>query len=302
MKTLLVLVCLVMFGAAFAGYSTDGNYSIRTTGDEGPGSDDEINITVLNTWAIPAGDQALGIDFIDMWYQDNVIVYIDNDNDTIWGMDTDDGSSISSAEWPLDANNTNPFGICLVNHTGAEKLHVNDFGYDGIFAKYFADPWLEYNSLTDNMGRGMDYHAGSDKIFEFYTITNPGAYQWHVAMYTPEQSTGNTYELDCFITSDWTGSGLCVYPMWNGNTGIAVTMYDSGWIRFFEYPGYAGEQYYAHAVIPYSMDSSYGLTYSESKDTFFHCYQLGGTYYISELEISEANLEAGTWGSIKTAF
>ena len=180
---------------------------------------------------------------------------------------------------------------------------MNDFFYDAMFSKYYATPWDEYGSLTDLMGRGLDYHADLDKIFDFYTIATPGDFRHLVAMFTPGQATGSTYELDCDIgTSDWYGSGVALYPMWNGNTGIAVTLYDSQWIRFFEYPGHAGEVFYSYGVIPYTVDTSYGLTYSDERNTFFHSYENGGSYYISELEISEAVLEADTWAGIKSSF
>ncbi len=90
--------------------------------------------------------------------------------------------------------------------------------------------------------------------------------------------------------------------MSNGNTGIAVTMYDSGWIRFFEYPGHAGEIYYSHGILPYTATTSFGLTYADELGTFFHSYEISGSYYISELEISEASLELNTWAGIKSSF
>lgn len=304
MKLFLLFVCIVASGSIFAGSFEDGNYSSGTQIEEA-GSDDAITINVLNTWPIPEGTRAGGIDYIPNFYSAHIVSYIDHGDDVLYFLDIDDGSSAFAGGWPLDASNTSGWGTCYVPHASDQRHHVNDFNYDGVFSKYWSTAWVEYDALTDKMGRGMDYHSGMDKIFEFYTSGTSGNYKWYVAIFTPGQSTGSSYQLDCVNPSATRyGSGCCLYPMWNGNTGIAVTMYNSQWIRFFEYPGHAGEQFYSHGIIPYSIDSGFseGLTYSEERDTFFHSYRSGSIYYISELEISEAVLEADTWAGIKSSF
>ena len=298
-----MLTLIILTSTSWA-FFEDGNYSSGTGIESVPADyDGEITITEVNTWSVPEGTSAaLGLDYIPFWYTDHVIAYVCA-GDKVYFMSADNGSVVHSGGWSLDGNNSYPFGVCYVPYSGDERLHVNDFVYDAMFSKYYATPWVEYNSLTDLMGRGLDYHAGMDKIFDFYTSGTSGSYQWYVAMFSPGQSTGPTYQLDCVIgTADWYGSGCCVHPMSNGNIGIAVTMYDSQWIRFFEYPGHAGEAFYSHGVFPYTVDTSYGLTYADERNTFFHSYKIGSSYYISELEISEASLESDTWAGIKSRF
>lgn len=299
MKVLFVLT-LIIFASTSWAFFEDGDNSSGSGIESAPDGTGIITIDLVNNWPIPEGTRVLGIDYIPLWYEYHIIAYVGSGH-SVYFMDADDGSVVHPGGWYLAANNDYPFGVCQVPYLGDERLHVNDFDYDAMFSKYHATAWVEYGSLTDLMGRGLDYHAGMDKIFDFYTIDTPGDYRWFVAMFTPGQSTGGAYELDC-LAGDWRGSGCCVFPMWNGNTGIAVTMYQSQWIRFFEYPGHAGDPFYSHGVIPYAVNASYGLTYSEERDTFFHSYQTSGSYYIAELEISEATLETDTWAGIKSSF
>lgn len=280
----------------------DGNFSSGICEEQTGGADAEYTITLLNTWPIPEGLSVRGLDYIPFWYDDHIVAYTDYVDDRLYFLDVDDGSSALPGGWDLYASNYYPFGVCHVPYAGDEQLHVNDILNDGMFSKHPGDPWVEYNSLTDAMGRGLDYHEDLDKIFDLYTISDPGDYRWFVAIFTPGQSTGSSYEIDCNLTADWYGTGVALFTKWNGDTAIAVTMYQSIWIRFFDYPDHPGEIYYGYGVIPYTMDNSFGLTYSDERGTFFHSYSIGSTYYISELEISEAALEADTWAGIKYSF
>lgn len=300
--TMTFVLCMLMTFSVME----DGNF-----GSSGFGEDqftdepvDVYDVTELARWSIPAGDQALGLDYMGYWYVNNVVGYVDNVNNTLYWMDTNTGSSVGTS-WATDANNGSPFGLAHVPITGDDdEVHVNDFAYDGVFFKEWDTSWTEYNALCDNMGRGMDYCEDMDKIFELYTVADPGAYKWYVAMYTPGTSTGTTYELDCNIGSDWRGSGVTLFPQLGGDMAIAVTMYSSAWIRFFEYPGNPGGIYYGYCVLPYSGDisSSYGLTYSDDQDCFYHAWTDGTNYYISQLEVTEVTLEQSTWGQIKSSF
>ena len=299
MKTFLFCICLAaVVTTAFAGFDVNGNSSFAGVDVAPHGSDGEISINVTTTWAIPEDSQALGLFYIPVFYNNHIVAYVDNGDNAIYFMDVDDGTSVYPGGWPTSANNGSPFGVAKIE---TNTIHVNDWNYDAIFRKYYSTPWEEYNSLTDLMGRGMDYNATQDKVFEFYTTGSSPNYSHYVAIYTPGTSTGSSYELNCLAPS-WYGSGCCLYPMWNGDTGIAVTLYQSHWIRFFEYPGNPGGVFYSHAVLPYSHDASLGLTYSEELNRFYHSYSTGSTYYISELEILEASLEADTWAGIKASF
>lgn len=298
-----ILLCLALALTA----ADDGNlYSGAMEGDQLPEvSVDQYSATETARWPIPAGSQCLGIDYMGFWFADDVVGYVDNNSNTLYWMSTVTGSSVGTS-WATDASNGSPFGMAHVPIAGDDdEVHVNDFSYDAVFYKEWDTSWTSYNALCDNMGRGMDYCADEDKIFELYTVADPGDYKWYVAMYTPGTSVGSSYQLDCNTSADWRGSGVTLFPKYGGETGIAVTMYDSAWIRFFDYPDHAGEVYYGYCVIPYNteMSSSYGLTYSEDQDCFFHCW-LGnnGFHYISRVEVTGAVLQQSTWGAIKSSF
>jgi hypothetical protein len=284
----------------------DGNFSHSFGAVETPPSATTAvyTITELNRYSIPAGTQALGLDYIDFWYADNIVSYVSNLEDEIYWMDADNGAAVTPS-WDTADTNNNPFGAVCVPMAGDDEIHVNDWSADYIFWKEYDTSWLGYNSLCDNMGRGMDYCADMDKIFEFYTVTTPGDYAHYVAWYTPGTSTGSTLKLNCNVASeDWQGSGMTLFPQFGGSMGIAVTMYDSSWIRFFDYPGTPDELYYGYGVLPYaaSMSNSHGLTYSDELGTYFHAWTDGSDFYISELEVDAASLDQATWGAIKAGF
>ncbi|MFO8183333.1 MAG: hypothetical protein R6U39_04100 [Candidatus Aegiribacteria sp.] len=298
-----VLFCFLLTLTA----AEDGNFSQSAFGgDMLPNSPvAEYTALELNRWAIPIGTQALGIDYLGYWWEDNVVAYISNQEDNVYWMNGMTGAVVGSP-WPTDVSNTSPFGLARVFVPEEEpQIHVNDFNYDAIFFRDEYTAWDEYNALADNMGRGMHYFEDEDRIFEIYTVTTPGDYSWYVAMYTPGTSTGNTYELDCDPGADWSASGLTLFPMFGGGTGIAVTMYESKWIRFFDYPGSPGEVYYGYCVLPYEveMESSYGLAYAPDLDCFFHSWRdAADNHFISRLEVQEVALDQSTWGGIKSRF
>jgi len=58
----------------------DGNFSRGFGEVETPPSATTAvyTITELNRYPIPAGTQALGLDYIDYWYADNIVSYVSN--------------------------------------------------------------------------------------------------------------------------------------------------------------------------------------------------------------------------------
>ncbi|MFO8183092.1 MAG: hypothetical protein R6U39_02850 [Candidatus Aegiribacteria sp.] len=298
-----VILCLMLTLTAVE----DGNYSHDGPGEEMPPNPAtaQYSVVEVDRWSIPAGSQALGLDYMDYWYTNHTVGYVSNNDDLIYWMGANFGDS-TGYPWEKDPNNSFAFGFARVLVRGGDDdIHVNDYIYDGIFYKAWNTYWDEYNSLTDLMGRGMAYHQSEEKIFELYTFNTPGDYSWYVAMYTPGSASGLTYEIDCNLGSDWMASGLALYSMIGGGTGIAVTMYNSSWIRFFDYPGSPGQVYYGYCVLPYSaeMASSYGLAYAYDLDCFYHSWRdAASNHYISRLEVSQVALDRSTWGRIKSSF
>jgi hypothetical protein len=259
-------------------------------------------VTVLNTWEIPSGTQVLGMDYIDNMYGHNVVAYVSHYDNKIYFMDAVTGAAVTPS-LDIAGSNTNPYGCAYVSQTGDARLHVNDYVNPLIFYKTVMG-WDTYDNMVSNTCAGMDYKAGENKIFEIWTDGDPGNYTCYVAIFSPYSSFGSHYELDCATTQDWWATGMTLFPQSGGGTGIAVTMSESAWIRFFNYPGSPGAVYYGYGVLPYveTMQLSFDLTYSEELGVFFHAWFDGTDYFISKLDIEEVSLRQTTWAEIKSAF
>lgn len=261
----------------------------------------EFTITELNRWAVPEGTYAMGLDYIESWTVDHVIAYASAVDDKVYWMSAETGSSIPGG-WDCDTDNNDPFGVAHIPSTDA--IHVNDCTINSSYFRNASNPWDDYATFCGSSGRGMDYSVDDNLVFEVCTDADPGNYSWYVATYQPGSSSGSVYQIDCYTAEDWRASGIALYPMLGGNTGLAVTMYSSDEIRFFEYPGHAGEVYYGYGELPYSSSIalSWGITYADELGTFFHAWRDGATGYVSQLEIGSVSLERTTWGQIKTIF
>ncbi|MFO8183093.1 MAG: hypothetical protein R6U39_02855 [Candidatus Aegiribacteria sp.] len=299
-----VILCLLLTLTAVE----DGNYSHDGPGEEMPPNPAtaQYSVVELDRWSIPAGSQALGLDYMDYWYTSHTVGYVSNSDDMIYWMNGTTGS-LTGISWEKDPNNPSAFGFARVLVPGGDdEIHVNDFTTIDLYYKAFNTYWDEYASLTGIDGRGMAYHQSEDKMLELSTTQDPGNYSWAVAKYTPGSSSGFFYTIDCNIGSDWVASGLALYSMFGGEMGMAVTMYQSSWIRFFEYPPTMPDMvYYGYCVLPYSaeMASSYGLAYAYDLDCFYHSWRdAASNHYISRLEVSQVALDRSTWGAIKSSF
>lgn len=282
--SIFVLIFITVF--AFAVDPVD----CGTTLNPAPGqpATDAYVINVVNTFQCPYASMILGLDFT---LSSNLLLFVDNMDDKLWVSDPNNGSEVNS--YVLTWTTPSPFGVCNYDPGGAQP-HCNDFvvgtiWYGTDFANSYANPYIEN-------GRGMDFD---------------GTYIWEASgpMYA-------TYGACLRMNSDGTGveawylpgittqlSGLTTYPIL-GSQGIAVTAYESGatdhYIWFYEFDG-SSMSLLGSATLP-SCVQSLGLTYSDTRDTYFWSYLSGGQFYISELEITDTSFQNETWSAIKASF
>lgn len=190
--------------------------------------------------------------------------------------------------WDFAGGNGNPHGLSDVN----SHIHVND-GYDTVIYEYDGSIWTTYENPCSNEGEGMDYD---------------GSYIWELT------SGGYVYKFDTngVLNDSWQLpadthilSGMTLFPS-GSNQGIAIICRYQGddYLSLFEVTG-STLTYLGVADLQDKL-ASYGLTYSESRGTFFWSWlheTPGAPYYgISELELIQTGLEQTTWGAVKTSF
>ncbi len=285
---LFMLVPVLIASVVFAVNPKD----VGTTPTAAPGQPgtDAFVITEINSFSCSYASMILGLDYVNA---EDVILFTDNEtgDEQLWVCNPDDGSQVSSI--PMTWDTPSPFGIADFYPGGAQP-HCNDFGDTMIwYGMSFADSY--YNPYESN-GRGMD--CDGTYIWEAYGP--PTATYGACLGMLPDGTGASAYNLPGITTQL---SGLTVYPI-PGSLGIAVTAYQNSaadhYIWFYEFNG-SSMILLGSAELP-TCNSSYGLSYSENRDTYFWSWGDGSTFYISELEITETSLQRETWGAIKSSF
>lgn len=285
----LILMMLIVVGAAFAvdpretGTFATGNYSVP------PAGTDDFTISVLNTFECSYAGMILGLDYVDA---SEYLLFIDNTDgaEKLW-VSGPDGSEVNSFALPWDT--PDPFGVADF-YTMGNIPHVNDFSDTFIYYTLSFDVW--YENPYEMNGRGMD--CDGTYIWEAY---GPLSASYGAACrFLPDGTLLGAWNLPGIGTQL---AGLTTFPI-SGSLGIAVTPYDSGasdhYIWFFEFTG-SGFTFLGSAMLP-TCNTSFGLAYSGSRGTYFWSYIDGSTYHVSELSVTESALQQSTWGAIKTSF
>ena len=247
---------------------------------------DVFEIILLNTFQPSYAANIRGLDF----EEPGSIYFVSGADHTLFKCDANDGSYQNS--WDLHPENNYPFGIA----DGFPYAHVNDFLNTCVYF-YDGSGWRTYDNPYGASCRGMDYNE---------------PYIWEA--YSPIGATHGavcTFEQDGTFSEEWNLpgissqlSGMTTYPE-GTNLGIAVISFSIHNIWFYEFNG-STMTLLGSAALPAEVISSLGLTYSETRDTFFWSYRSYRSgfpyYYISEFEVIETRLESTTWGAIKTSF
>ena len=244
------------------------------------GGTDDIVVTVLNTFQAPYSAHILGMDYVE---DDQIIVFNSNTDNKLFMCDPDDGTYVSELALTYTGN-PSPFGNCWKVDAGVTAW-VNDWSASTI-AVWDGSSWSSISNPAANLGRGMDFEDpciwetnSSSAILRF----EPGGAASSYSPGVPSQM-----------------SGLCVFP-YETSTGVMVTCYNTHQFFFYEFDG-SSLNSLGVANCPTACNSSLGLTYSESRDTYFWSYSSGSGYTIAELDIEiNVGLTPSTWAGIKTA-
>ena len=275
---------LILVVVAFAFANNDGDFGTSISVDPHGSGSDAITLTIVNDWTL--AEKALGLDV----FEDGSEVYIlgaDNNLDVIQAYDQAGGVQSSI---PLDAANTNCFGLAWNNDPDTDTYYTNCWSTTNLYyTEDFGASWTTATNPSGNSARGMDFD-GTD-----YWCTNgqgggvwrfqPGVGQSNIAI--PEV-TGNP-------------SGLTVFP-YGGNLGLAVACYTPLQIYFYEWDG-SSMTFIGNAACPAStVSSSYGLAYCEQNGNIYWSYNDGSSYHLAEFSFDLTSLSRSSWGSIKTSF
>jgi hypothetical protein len=284
MKKLTILFALLLVVSAFA-FGDDGNTSpgfitSPTLSMDTRGSADwDITVTSTNSFTCPYAQQILGLDYHML---SEVLLFSSATDDKVYTCDPDSGAEGDTLDYPWSSPSV--FGVAMVSDSSyvfyfdewsSSDLHIYDAG------------WSTDTNPVGTSGRGMDFDGSNTWI----TDGSTGVCRFQLgagdAFYTLSEPQDNL-------------SGLTTFPF-GANTGVMVTTYDDLNFYFYEFDG-SSMLYFGSAPVPVSCDNSYGLAYSDTRDSFFWSYRdTGGTHHIDELDITfvETAIEETTWGQIK---
>lgn len=281
-------ICLLIFITASAFAVDPGDCGTTLNPAPGQPATDAYSVSVINTFQCPYANMILGLDFVELT---NLILFMDNSSDKLWVANADDGSEVNS--YALPWTTPSPFGVANY-YPGGSQPHCNDFSVGTIwwglsFANSYANPY-------SSDGRGMD----CDGTYIWEAFGAIGASYGACLRMNPDGTGVEAWNLPGITTQL---SGLTTYTIL-GSQGIAVTAYEAvatdHYIWFYEFDG-SSMSLLGSATLP-GCFQSHGLSYANTRDTFFWSYYSGGYFYISELEITETSLQNETWGTIKASF
>ncbi|MCD4700249.1 MAG: hypothetical protein K8S24_00180 [Candidatus Aegiribacteria sp.] len=283
MKILYFLLVLPLI--AFGWIDDNGLDSSIPIG-EPPVGNDAIVLTYIGGFQVASAGNVLGL---NMQYNSSQFGMVDNIGDKILGINCTSGAEL----WYYDINYTSgmgnfgtahdwpvPYGWYLNSWTDTD-MHYCD---SGVWSVPFTNP-------AGTNGRGMSFEVSDDHLWQ--TDGSDGIYRI---------ASGGSF--DYFSTPEVSGqmSGLATFQH-SGHTWVVVTCYLDQTFYFYDYTGFNLNFIGTADPGATGISLSYGLTYSNFRDTFFWSYEMpGGICWVAELGYSITALEQDTWGSIKTQF
>ncbi len=285
MKTTILVVLVLLPLAAFANHSSNGFMPTSSSTDVLIGTEnDDISITILNTFNCDYAQQIMGLDFSS---DSNVLVFVSNDDDIMYSCDPDNGNMLG--ELALNyAPSLHEFGVCV---DLLSNCYFNDFDQNHMYW-WDTSVWHLITNPVGDDGRGMDYDG--NRIWETFNWTTK-----QIVSFNTDGSGVQYFDIPELGSAQ--PSGLTTFPF-GSDLGIMVTSY--GLFNFYFY-SYDGSTLTSLGFVscPAPCLTSLGLAYSETRDTYFWSYEdSAGDFWISELdiEITGSALTPATWGTIKT--
>ena len=277
---LLLLLPLLAFG-----WIDDCGVDSSIPAGQPPVGEDAFTLTAVNSFNVSSASHILGL---NMQYNTSQFGMMDNIADKIRGINGSTGAEV----WYYDINYGGTmanFGLCH-DWPSPYGWYVNAWS-DGLMHYVDGGTWsVPFANPAGTNGRGMSFEVLDDHLWE--TNSSTGVYRI---------STAGSGEL--FATPQVSGqmSGLATFQH-GGNTWVVVTCYYDPTFYFYEYTGSALNYIGTASTGISGQDLVAGLTYSNSRDTFFLAYEMPSNWWVAEFDYSITPLERDTWGSIKSQF
>ena len=253
---------------------------------------DNIEITVVNDWTL--SEKALDLAIMET-PGGPVVLGIDNGDDVIriW----DNGQTSQSITLP-PASTGHSWGIaCKNDGDTVSEIIVNDFDkYDIYRSDDVGLTWDTFDDPGGKFSRGMDWDGT-----HYWTVIN--SYTDQLCRFQPG-GTSETWDIP-EIGANQQGSGLALFPLADGNTGIILAVFDTGMFFFYSWDG-STVTYIDSAQTPFasSVFLSCGVAYCDSTGNFFWVYGPESGFRMVEFSVSMTSqaLAGSTWGAIKSSY
>ncbi|MCD4847122.1 MAG: hypothetical protein K8R76_02905 [Candidatus Aegiribacteria sp.] len=248
---------------------------------------DAITLTVVNHWPI----YECSVYGLDVWENGSSmgVAFCTYDSDSLLSFDPEDWNNISSLG-PLAASNNNSYGVAVNDNLTSPPVWVTSNMNDTLF--YTDDNFVTWNSFNHPGGGTQAYDMDFDG--SHYWVTNGSN------SVTRFQISGSSQN---FTLHELGGTArlLCVFP-YQLSFGLAVAR-RTGLLHFYSW-NEASLDYLGNCDFPTGYWDSYGLAFSESRDTMFWSYSTAsGIPCIYELNLGiEVSLNHSTWGAIKASY
>lgn len=275
-------------------FGNDGNPDGGMVYDD-PTEDPLFTATLLNTWQITYASNVMGLDHLSLGGTP-VIGFCSSIDDKLYFANVADMTEFNSSD--LHPDNTHAFGCTVTPPAMTTTDWVKEHIYEGLWGS-----WSSYTNPAGNDSRGITNDGNNGCLWLTRTLGSSGSYEQYIGSMT-QGVPGSIvwYDISDGLGGDQKLSGLTDFVLSGGNTCLAYNIYNSELVHFQEFTG-SGLTYLGYAVLPISfIDSSRGICYCSTRDSFYWSYEEGSNYYVSEFSVDVTALNHSTWGQIKTSF
>lgn len=259
----------------------------------GPGSPfpgrADITITVINELTVTLGGNPRGCDYADTYSE---LLVTDFNSDLIYSLNPGTGSINATLACPAGVPHV--LGIAIQQTPSTNYIYINNWNAVTDIFKYDlgASTWTSFANPVPVEPRGMDMDEddmlwcidASTRVLYRFNTSGGGVSSWNLSQLP------TSYACAC-----------AVFP-YNGNLGVLIGGYAYGNFYIYEYNG-SSLTYVGSVPEPSTATSSYDVTYSADRDTFFWVWKQGSAFKITEFGMDiQTALSRDTWAGIKASF
>lgn len=245
-----------------------------------------VELTTGISWELDFLSDASGVDFAEVDGRSVVLIVSQGDHRVYW-FDVQSGEVIDTTE--VCSQSDNPWGVILRD----DSIWVNDWIDDHVYYKKLGELWHGFESpgagiwqagMDDERWQGYFWMASASTAIRFDPYGGGGGSSWELGPYLTEGEG-----ISCFS---------CQGHMW-----LAVTELETDYVFFYWWTA-SGIEYVCQSDIPWiNWEYSKGITYDYVGDSFWWiCKHNSGSYYLCEMDYEVTDLEASTWGEIKSVW